>query len=151
MADAKEKKTTEEKDSTKSNSKLGKYFYAVGRRKTASATVRVFPGKGDSTINDKPAKEVYSGKIEQGLLFQPFKAADLDIKEYHITAKVKGSGTSSQLDAIRLGISRALVVMNPELKKPLKAAGLMTRDPRMVERKKPGLHKARKAEQYSKR
>jgi small subunit ribosomal protein S9 len=128
-----------------------KYYYSLGRRKTANASVRLFLGKGENLINGKPLTEAYTLAIDRGEVLKPFRVADMNPEDFHFETKVKGSGLRGQLGAIRHGLSRALIVMNPELKKPLKAAGLLTRDPRMVERKKPGLHKARKAEQYSKR
>lgn len=131
--------------------KLGKYFYALGRRKTASATVRLFDEKGVSTVNDKPLEEVYPHQHEQVQILEPLQVVGLDASKFHMTVKVQGSGTKGQLGAIRLGLARALVVMDPAYKKDLKSKGLLTRDPRMVERKKPGLRKARRAEQFSKR
>lgn len=127
------------------------YFYALGRRKTAVATLRLYRGKGETTINDK-AIEAYTTNeyVRQGML-RPFKVVDLDQKDFYFTVKVSGSGVSAQQDAISLALSRALVEMEPGLKKALKQEKLLTRDPRMVERKKPGLRKARRAEQYSKR
>lgn len=128
-----------------------KYFYAIGRRKTATATVRLFHGAGESTVNGKPLTTLYAHKHEQDQMLAPLKAAGLNPVEYYITAKVKGSGHAGQLGAIKLGLARAIVEMDPTLKKSLKQEHLMTRDPRMVERKKPGLRKARRAEQFSKR
>ena len=128
-----------------------KYHYAIGRRKTAVASVRLFTAKGVSTINGKPMGEVYTGKFEQSALLRPYDVAGLKAEEHYFTAQVKGSGSSAQLQAITVALSKALVDFNPELRKSLKQQKLLTRDPRMVERKKPGLRKARKAEQYSKR
>lgn len=127
------------------------YFYALGRRKTAVATLRLYRGKGETTVNDK-ALEAYTTNeyVRQGML-RPFKVVDLDHKDFYFTAKVRGSGVNAQQEAISLALSRALVEMEPGLKKALKQEKLLTRDPRMVERKKPGLRKARRAEQYSKR
>lgn len=147
---ATQKKTNTTKTDTPAK-KLPKYHYALGRRKTAVATVRLFESAGESMVNDKQANEAFPGEYNQHLLTEPFKVADLDPKKFHVTVKVKGSGKSAQLGAVRHALARALVKMDENLKKPLKKAGLMTRDPRMVERKKPGLHKARKAEQFSKR
>lgn len=128
-----------------------KFSYALGRRKTATATVRVYETAGKSTINEKDAKTLYTSQTHQLLLAEPFKVADLDPDKYMFTAKAMGGGKYAQLDALRLGISRAIIKLFPEKKKVLKDSGLLTRDPRMVERKKPGLRKARKAEQFSKR
>lgn len=128
-----------------------KYHYAIGRRKTATATVRLFESKGISEINGKPLSEFFPREMEQARLLNPFAVADLNAADFHITARVRGSGPSSQLQAVRHALSRAIIKMDPSVKKQLKIAGLVIRDPRMVERKKPGLHKARKGEQYSKR
>ncbi|MCA9379176.1 30S ribosomal protein S9 [Candidatus Dojkabacteria bacterium] len=128
-----------------------KYTYAYGRRKTATATVRLYPEAGVSTINGKPAEEVYVGIAGQKRLVMPLTTAGLNPKDYHFTVQAKGGGVAAQLGAITLGLARCVVNIDAELKKPLKDAGLLTRDPRMVERKKPGMRKARKAEQYSKR
>lgn len=128
-----------------------KYFYALGRRKTATATVRLYNGGGVNMVNDKPVEELFVFDTYKALLAAPFKVAGLNPEDFHFTAVTKGSGSVAQLDAIKLAISKTLVQLNPELRKTLKTAGFLTRDPRMVERKKPGLLKARKAEQYSKR
>ncbi len=128
-----------------------KYFYSKGRRKKSVATVRLFSVKGASTINGKECDKVYSDQVSQKLLLEPFAVAELDPKDFYFTVMASGGGVSSQIDAIKLGISRSIVKMDPEKKTLLKKAGLMTRDPRMVERKKTGLRKARKKEQFSKR
>lgn len=128
-----------------------KYTYTLGRRKTSVATIRLYENAGKNTINEKPVEELYKAKAEQVKLLQPFKVAELESKDFSFSAKVKGGGHMSQLEAIILGLARAIVKKYPERKKLLKNYGLTTRDPRMVERKKTGLKKARKAEQYSKR
>lgn len=130
---------------------LKKYHYAYGRRKTAVATVRLFSGEGQSTVNDVAFDKLYPGKVEQVMASRPFSVAGLNPTDFHFTAMIKGSGSMGQLQALVHGLAKAIVVMDPDLKSPLKKQGMMTRDPRMVERKKPGLRKARKAEQYSKR
>jgi len=127
------------------------YHYAIGRRKTSTATVRMYAKAGASTINGKPLEEVLPSHTLQTQLLVPFITANLKPGDFHFTVKSKGGGVKGQLGAIRLAIARSLVKMDPDLKKPLKKQGLLTRDPRMVERKKPGLRKARKAEQFSKR
>jgi small subunit ribosomal protein S9 len=127
------------------------YYYAIGRRKTASATVRLYRVAGESQVNGEAFAKFFPTNVQMVSLNKVFTTAQLEPKDYSFTVKVKGSGKASQLSAIKLGLARAMVKMDPALKKPLKTAGLMTRDPRMVERKKPGLHKARKAEQFSKR
>jgi small subunit ribosomal protein S9 len=128
-----------------------KYSYTIGRRKTSVATIRLYSTSGENIYNEKPLKNVYSHDYELVKLFAPFKVADLSEKEYYFTAKVVGGGKESQLEAMRLGLARAIVKLFPEKKKALKDQGLLTRDSRMVERKKAGLRKARKSEQYSKR
>lgn len=128
-----------------------KYVYTKGRRKTAVATLRLYSEKGISVVNETEFEKAYDDAYYQKLILAPFKAAGLDSKNYMFTAKVSGSGFNAQAEAIRHALARAIVKMDPELRKPVKAAGFLTRDPRMVERKKTGLHKARKAEQYSKR
>lgn len=128
-----------------------KYFYALGRRKTSVATVRLYNTGGKSKVNDKDFEKAYIHDYEQRKIMQPFETAGLKTKDFYFTAVTKGGGKISQITAIQLGIARAIVKFNPDLKTLLKKEGLLTRDPRMVERKKTGLKKARKAEQYSKR
>jgi len=126
------------------------YTYAVGRRKTAVAQVRLFAGEGKSTINGLPFDEFIHRSDLFTVVLNPFKVT-ANSDKFHFEIKVEGSGESSQAQAISHGISRALITHTPELKATLRAAGLLTRDSRQVERKKPGLHKARKASQWSKR
>jgi small subunit ribosomal protein S9 len=128
-----------------------KYFYALGRRKTSTATVRLFETEGKSKINGKDFSSIYKSDVYAIKVSEPFKVLELDPNKFMFTAKTAGGGVVSQLEAIVLGLSRALVKMNESYKKALKDADLLTRDSRMVERKKPGLRKARRAEQYSKR
>jgi small subunit ribosomal protein S9 len=128
-----------------------KFVYTVGRRKTSVATLRLFNLAGKNQINTKILEDLYTHKFEQDDILSPLKVAELNIKSFSFTAMVKGGGKSSQAEAVRLALARAIVKLEPEKKKALKDAGLLTRDPRMVERKKTGLRKARKAEQYSKR
>lgn len=130
----------------------GEYYYGMGRRKTAVARVRLFPnGDGDIIINGKSAQG-YFGTREAPIatMNAPFRALDL-ANSYNMTIKVIGGGTSGQVGAIRHAVARALVRINPEWKSALRKAGYLTRDPRMKERKKPGLKRARKAPQYTKR
>lgn len=128
-----------------------KYFTAVGRRKTSIANIKLFNVSGENQINEKPLKKVYFHLHELRKLESVFKATDLSPKDFYFTSKIKGGGKESQLEALRLAIARAIVKFSPERKKALKDEGLLTRDPRMVERKKAGHRKARKSEQYSKR
>ena len=124
--------------------------YATGRRKTSSARVYLKKGKGDILVNDKKLDEYFGRKVAQMLVMQPLELLDLT-KEIDVSIKVKGGGSFGQAGAIRHGISRALTSFDEELRPQLKKAGLLTRDPRRVERKKPGLVKARKSKQFSKR
>ncbi len=125
-------------------------FYATGRRKTSSARVYLKKGKGDISVNNRKLDEYFGRKVAQMLVMQPLELLDLSEK-LDINIKVKGGGSFGQAGAIRHGISRALTSFDEELRPQLKKAGLLTRDPRRVERKKPGLVKARKSKQFSKR
>ncbi len=128
-----------------------KYTYGLGRRKAATATVRLYAGKGDITINGKSALEYLSGnKTFLAEITDPLALAGKQ-KEYDITILVKGGGLAGQVDAIKLAISKALVIEAPDLRPVLKKAGMMKRDPREKERKKYGLRSARRKEQFSKR
>jgi small subunit ribosomal protein S9 len=130
--------------------KLNKYFYALGRRKTSVATIRLFEGKGDNTINGLSIKKLYPSKTDNEIILEPVKVLDI-LNNVYFTAKVSGGGKSSQKEAIRHALSRALVKYDETFKSVLKPKGFLTRDPRMVERKHTGFRKARKSEQYSKR
>jgi small subunit ribosomal protein S9 len=124
--------------------------YATGRRKTSSARVYLSKGKGKIIINDRELSHYFGRKVAQMLVMQPLKLTELDEK-VDIKAMVKGGGSFGQAGAIRHGISRALLEYDESLRSQLKSAGLLTRDDRKVERKKPGLKKARKSSQFSKR
>ncbi len=123
---------------------------ATGRRKCSVARVRVKPGRGEIIVNGKPLTEYFGRKILQILVRRPLVVTETADK-FDVVAKVEGGGPTGQAGAVRHGIARALAVMDPELRAVLKKAGLLTRDPRMKERRKYGLKKARKAPQYSKR
>ena len=125
-------------------------FYGTGRRKPASARGYLKKGKGDISVNDRKLDEYFGRKVAQMLVMQPLELLDLSEK-LDIKIKVNGGGSFGQAGAIRHGISRALISFDEELRPQLKKAGLLTRDPRRVERKKPGLVKARKSKQFSKR
>ena len=125
-------------------------FYATGRRKTSSARVYLKKGKGNISVNDRKLDEYFGRKVAQMLVMQPLELLDLSEK-IDVNVKVKGGGSFGQAGAIRHGISRALTSYDEEYRSQLKKAGLLTRDPRRVERKKPGLVKARKSKQFSKR
>lgn len=128
-----------------------KYTYGLGRRKSATATVRLYKGKGEITINDKPALQYLSNnKTYLAEITDPLALAEKQ-KDYDITVVVKGGGLAGQVDAIKLAISKALTVEAIDLRPILKKAGMMKRDPREKERKKYGLRSARKKEQFSKR
>lgn len=123
---------------------------ALGRRKTSVARVYLSKGTGKMTINKRDYKEFFPVAILQGKIEQPFNLTDT-LGQYDIKVNVAGGGINGQAEAIRMGVSRALVEVSADFKTLLKAEGLMTRDPRMVERKKPGQPKARKKFQFSKR
>lgn len=130
----------------------GEYYYGMGRRKTAVARVRLFPeGDGSITVNGKNA-QIYFGQRDAHMatIAGPFRVLDLN-NTFTMTVRVVGGGTSGQAGAIRHALARALIRMNPDNKAALRKGGYLTRDPRMKERKKPGLKRARKAPQYTKR
>ena len=126
------------------------YHYATGRRKTSVALVRLYPERGPIVVNGKPMEEAYPWDTWQSLITHPFRTTETE-NQFRVVAKVTGGGVVSQAGALRHGISRALLVSNPEFRPVLKKAGLLTRDSREKESKKYGLKRARKAEQYSKR
>ena len=127
------------------------YFYGLGRRKSATARVRVQTGKGNIVINGKPAAEYFEqSKTLLNELQRPFAVLEIENK-FDVSAVVSGGGHAGQVDAVKLGISKALAVMNEDLKGTLKRADLLGRDPREKERKKFGLKGARKQRQFTKR
>jgi len=131
-----------------------RYVEGIGRRKTSVARVRFFAvksqeGKKIFNVNEKPLEKYFPLKKQQELVLSPLSA--LSIKNYEVTVKVKGGGLSAQAEAIRLGLSRALVLISPTNRPRLKALGFLTRDPRRVERKKFGSRKARRPQQWRKR
>jgi len=124
---------------------------AVGRRKEAIARVRITPGNGKATVNGRELAEYFPNKLHQQLINDPFKVLDL-VGSYDVIAKITGGGPSGQAGALRLAIARSLNEIDRENNRPaLKKAGFLTRDARVIERKKAGLKKARKASQFSKR
>jgi small subunit ribosomal protein S9 len=128
-----------------------KYYYGRGRRKEASARVRVYFGKGASTVNDKPFEEFFKGnEVIINDAVQPLKLTG-NFEKAYFTVVVEGGGTRGQAEAIRLGLARAIVEYDENAKSVLRKAGFLTRDPREKERKKYGLKRARKAPQFSKR
>jgi small subunit ribosomal protein S9 len=138
-------------ETTTKTKKEGRYIETVGRRKTSSARVRVTPGaKINVIVNDKDYKEYFPTEEMQGIITDAFNKAK-PLEKYSVTALVKGGGIHSQAEAVRHGIARALSTTDEELKTRLKRLGYLKRDPRMKERRKFGLKKARKAPQWSKR
>ncbi len=127
-----------------------KFYYATGRRKTSSARVYLKPGKGVVSINGKKADDYLTRLQSRMVIMQPIELLQQTGK-FDLRVVVTGGGESGQAGAIRHGVTRALVLFNPEFKAELKKAGFVTRDPRMVERKKYGKHGARRSGQYSKR
>lgn len=129
----------------------GKYFYGLGRRKSATARARLYKGKGTVTINDKSAADYLdNNKTLLAEITDPLAVVNKQ-KEFDVTIKVQGGGISGQVDAIKLAIAKAITVDAPDLRSTLKKADLLSRDPREKERKKYGLRSARKREQFSKR
>jgi len=125
-------------------------YAATGRRKTAVAQVRMKAGKGNLTINKRAIEDYFPRKLHSKIVREPLEKVDF-LDRFDVEAKVRGGGLGGQAEAIRLGLSRALLKINPELKGILRKAGLLTRDPRMKERKKPGLTGARARHQIPKR
>ena len=141
---------TEEKQEKSLMERDGHYFYANGKRKTSVARVRLYEnGKGEIIINNKPITDFFFGGLIPSVK-APLKIANA-LKLFDITALVQGGGVSSQADAVRHGISKALLEYDPELRSQLKKAGFLTRDSRVKERKKYGLKRARRAPQWAKR
>lgn len=132
------------------NKKLD-YTYAVGKRKTSSARIRLYKGKGESIVNGKPIESYFPGAINKNIWTKPFKVVDA-LDEYYVTVRVVGGGLKGQLDAVTHGIAKALAKEKSEFRKLLKKAGLLTRDARIRERRKAGTGgKARREKQSPKR
>jgi small subunit ribosomal protein S9 len=128
-----------------------RYYQGTGRRKSAVARVRLFPGSGDFVVNGKQIVEYFGARdIFQKELMRPLEVTG-NAASFNVLVKVRGGGVAGQVGAVRHGIARALLDLNAELRPTLKKAGLLTRDPRVKERKKPGLKRARKRPQYTKR
>lgn len=126
-------------------------IHSLGRRKTSVARIYMKKGKGNITVNDKKYTQYFPTSVLQFMVEQPFNIIPAEKNQHDINAIIAGGGVKGQSEALRLAISRALVMINPEYKPLLRAANLLTRDPRMVERKKPGQKKARKRFQFTKR
>ena len=129
---------------------VGDYYYGTGRRKSAVARVFLKPGKGEFIVNGKPVDEFFGRETGRMIVRQPLENTK-NLSSFDISVNVYGGGENGQAGAVRHGITRALIEYDATLKPSLKAAGLVTRDAREVERKKVGLHKARRRKQYSKR
>ncbi len=129
----------------------GQYYEGIGRRKTSTARVRLHAGgSGAITVNDKPVDEYFGRQTDAQNVAAPLRLAGVD-QRFDVTVKVTGGGDTGQADAVAMGVARALLESDPELKPMLRKAGYLTRDARAKERKKPGLKRARKAPQYTKR
>ena len=143
-------KTTAAAKATVSSAKLSGAIYATGKRKDSIARVYLTPGKGNITVNGVAMKDYFKRAVLQMILVQPFDVTKRD-GAYDVVAMVMGGGLSGQAGAVKHGISKALEKAEPDLRKALKAAGFLTRDSRVVERKHYGFHKARRSTQFSKR
>jgi small subunit ribosomal protein S9 len=130
---------------------MAQYYEGIGRRKESTARVRVVSGSGKFTVNEKEATAFFSRYGDLESVLRPFGAVGQEAKKYDITVLVNGGGVAGQVDAVRLGVARALQVLNADWTSALRKKGLLTRDARIKERKKPGLKKARKAPTYTKR
>ena len=130
---------------------MAQYYEAVGRRKESTARVRLADGSGNFTVNEKDAAVYFPRTGDLNDIMRSFDAVGQDAKRYDITVKVNGGGVTGQTEAVRLGLARALVLLNGDWTSALRKNGLLTRDARVKERKKPGLKKARKAPTYTKR
>ena len=131
----------------------GEYFYGVGRRKTSTAQVRLYPSGGahpQMVVNDKPVNEYFSRPVDLRHVRQPLDVTGTN-NQFLVSVVVRGGGVTGQAEAVRHGIARALLRANPDHRAALRKAGFLTRDPREKERKKPGLKRARKRPQYTKR
>ena len=130
---------------------MTQYIEAVGRRKESTARVRVFPGSGTFTVNDKPLAEYFPRAGDAPAILNAIEATGKSVAAFDVTVKVQGGGVSGQRDAVKLGLARALVSEDESVRSALRTEGLLTRDARVKERKKPGLKRARKAPTYTKR
>lgn len=130
---------------------MAKYVEAIGRRKESTARVRVYEGSGVFTVNDKELVEYFPRLGDASGIMRALEATDRPVNSFDVTVKVQGGGTTGQRDAVKLGLARALVAMDESWRPAMRLEGLLTRDPRVKERKKPGLKRARKAPTYTKR
>lgn len=127
------------------------YYEGIGRRKESTARVRIMSGAGNFTINGKTLEDYFPRLGDKENILTPLETTGESPSQLDVTVLVKGGGVTGQSDAVKLGLARALVKMSPDFRPPLRQAGLLTRDPREKERKKPGLKRARKAPTYTKR
>ncbi len=127
------------------------YFEGIGRRKESTARVRIQSGEGIFTINEKPLEDYFTRVGDAQYILASLQAAGEDRARLDITVIVKGGGVTGQTDAVKMGLARALMLLKPDAKDALRKGGFLTRDPRIKERKKPGLKRARKAPTYTKR
>jgi small subunit ribosomal protein S9 len=127
------------------------YYEGVGRRKEATARVRVMSGSGKFIVNEKPLDNYFPRVGDMQAILAPLQSAGENLESLDVTVVVKGGGVTGQTSAVQLGVARALVKMNPDLRSTMRKGGFLTRDARIKERKKPGLKRARKAPTYTKR
>ena len=127
------------------------YYEGVGRRKESSARVRIMAGSGNFIVNEKPAEAYFTRTGDMESILAPLQTAGENPSQLDITVIVKGGGVTGQTGAVQLGMARALLLMNPDWRAILRAGGFLTRNPKVKERKKPGLKRARKAPTYTKR
>lgn len=130
---------------------MSQYFEGIGRRKASIARVRVMSGSGKFVVNEKELQDYFTRYGDSQSILQPFQAVGQDLSSYDVTVVVSGGGVNGQTDSVQLGLARALTKMNPEWVSAMRKGGLLTRDARVKERKKPGLKRARKAPTYTKR
>ncbi|MBN1146500.1 MAG: 30S ribosomal protein S9 [Anaerolineales bacterium] len=127
------------------------YYEGIGRRKEATARVRLMSGSGRFIVNEKPIEEYFTRLGDTEAILSPLEAASEDRKGLDVTVVVNGGGVTGQVSAVKLGLARALIKLNPDLRPVMRKGGFLTRDARIKERKKPGLKRARKAPTYTKR
>lgn len=127
------------------------YYEGIGRRKESTARVRITQGAGNFIVNEKELREYFTRFGDAASILKPFSSTGENQAQYDVSVKVSGGGVNGQTDAVQLGLARAFVKINPEYTSALRKDGLLTRDPRVKERKKPGLKRARKAPTYTKR
>lgn len=130
---------------------MAEYFEGIGRRKAATARVRIMSGSGDFSVNEKTFEEYFTRLGDKQEILEPLESVDYARSDFDISVQVKGGGVTGQTDAVRLGLARALLNKDPDLRTLLSRGGFLTRDARVKERKKPGLKGARKAPTYTKR